>query len=59
MNPTRKRKAKIPPARNITVKPPDYQPSAKELNEEHDMPGMSRKQIRDTFFRPFNVTEKR
>lgn len=56
---TKRQKAKIPPARNITVKPSDYQPSAKELKEEHDMPGFTDKQIRDVFFRPFNVTEKR
>ena len=55
---TKKRKAKIPPARKITVKPATYQPSRKELREEHDMPGMSAKRVRDTFFRPFDVTEK-
>ena len=55
---TKKPKAKIPLARNIEVKPPTYQPSAKELNEKHDMPGMTDKQIRETFFRPFHVTEK-
>ena len=55
---TKKRKAKIPPRRKITVKPADYQPSRAELKETHDMPGLSRKQVRETFFRPFDVTEK-
>ena len=33
--------------------PKGYQPSKAELEEEIDMPGMSDKQLRDTFFRPF------
>ncbi len=53
------RRVKIPPPCEITVKPPDWQPSTKELNEKHDMPDLGDKQIRETFFRPFKVTEKR
>ncbi len=55
----RKRKAKIPPPRDIELRPAAHQPSRAELREEHDMPGMTDEQIRDTFFRPFRVTEKR
>lgn len=44
--------------RNVAVKPANYQPSVEELNEEHDMPGMSDPQIRDAFFRPINFVVK-
>ena len=39
---------------DLELKPGDYQPSRKEL--EYDMPGMTDKQVRDSFFRPFNLT---
>ena len=32
---------------------PDYQPSKAELEEEFDMPGLSREEARERFFRPF------
>lgn len=33
--------------------PTDYQLSKVELEEEFDMPGMSFKELREAFFRPF------
>ncbi|MCY4290841.1 MAG: hypothetical protein OXC72_03665 [Roseovarius sp.] len=33
-----------------TLKPSNYQPSKAELEEEHDMPGMTDEQIRHAFF---------
>ena len=56
---SKKRKAKIPPPRDIELRPSTYQPSRAELREKHDMPGLTDELIRDTFFRPFRVTEKR
>ncbi len=55
---TKKRKAQPPKPIDVTLKPRSYQPSKKELEEEMDMPGMTEKQIRDTFMRPIRVTEK-
>ena len=55
---TKQRKAKIAPPQDVDFKPSTYQPSAKELKEEHDMPGLSDKEIRDTFFRPFRVSKR-
>ncbi|MCY4253438.1 MAG: hypothetical protein OXC64_01745 [Flavobacteriaceae bacterium] len=34
------------------IKPSTYQPTAKELKEEHDMPGLSDEEIREAFFKP-------
>lgn len=40
------------------VKPPTYQPTAKELNEEYDMPGASMEAVRRAVFKPLNEGEK-
>jgi len=48
---TPKRKPKTP-ARHIDMPKSDYQPSAKELKEEVDMPGADMKTLRRAFFRP-------
>ncbi len=45
----------IPEPRTITVKDRRYQTSKAELEEEFDMPGMTEKELQDTFFRPFKV----
>ena len=45
----------IPRPRQITLPPKDYQPSKANMEEEIDMPGLSDKQVRKTFCRPFNV----
>ena len=55
MKPKRKR---IPPRRDLHMPPKGYQPSKAELDEEIDMPGMSDKQLRDTFFRPFRIVRQ-
>ncbi len=39
-------------SRKPQIKPSTYQPTAKELKEEHDMPGLSDEEIRETFFKP-------
>ena len=43
---------------DLEIKASDYQPSRQELREEHDMPGMTDKQIKERFFRPFNLVKK-
>ena len=43
----------VPEPRIVKVRARDYQPSKAELEEEIDMPGMSLKQMREAFFRPF------
>lgn len=50
-----KRKRRHTPHEPATMRLPkrDYQPSPKELREEVDMPGLSPKQVRKAFFRPF------
>ncbi len=47
-----------PKPKNLVIKSSDYQPTRKELDEKQDMPGMSDKQVRDSFFRPFNFIKK-
>ena len=37
---------------------PDYQPSKAELEEEFDMPGLSREEARERFLRPFRFERK-
>ena len=49
-----KRSPKHVPAPEPLILPPQgYQPSKAKLEAEIDMPGMSVKQIRETFFRPY------
>ena len=48
---TPKRKPKTP-ARLIDMPKSGYQPSAKELKEEMDMPGAPMETVRKAFFRP-------
>ena len=44
-----------------TMKIPDrkYQPSRAELREEIDMPGLTLKQVRAAFMRPFRFVQDR
>ena len=44
--------------KDLEIKPSDYQPTRKELREEQDMPGMSDKQVRKSFFQLFNFVKK-
>ncbi len=43
----------------LSLKPRSHQPSKKELEETEDMPAMSERELRETFMRPFRITEKR
>ncbi|MXY32752.1 MAG: hypothetical protein F4Y60_01410 [Boseongicola sp. SB0664_bin_43] len=45
----------LPDPVEITLKPSSYQPSAADMEEEIDMPGMSLDEIRSTSFRPLTV----
>ena len=61
MNTLRKPKRRpehIPEPRDLTMPPEGYQPRKGELEEEIDMPGMSEKRVRDTFFRPFRFVKE-
>ena len=52
---TNRAPARIPEQKTMVLPPKDYQPSKAEMEEEIDMPSMSDKQVRETFFRPFNL----
>jgi len=54
-----KKKHPLTNARTLHVKPSTYRPSVEELNEEHDMPGMTMEQVRDAFFSPVKFVEKK
>ena len=49
-----KKKAKLREPTPLTVSDRTYQPSRKELREEHDMPGLSLADSRKAFARPFD-----
>ena len=49
------RKQKLPDPVEVEMKPPTYQPSKVEQEEEFDMPGMTDEQIRAAFMRPIKV----
>ena len=51
------KKQKLPDPVEIDMKPPTYQPSKAEMEEEFDMPGMSEKQARSAFMRPVKTKE--
>ena len=59
-NPRRpkRRPERIPEPRALPMLPEGYQPRKEELEEEIDMPGMSEKRVRDTFFRPFRFVKE-
>ena len=40
------------------VQPLTYQPSAKEMNEEFNMPGASMETVRQAFFKPLDTKDK-
>ena len=39
------------------VKPPTYQPTAQEMNEEYDMPGASMETVRRAFFKRVDTAD--
>ena len=45
----------IPEPRNLPMPPKGYQPSKADQEDTIDMPRMSEKRLRETFFRPFRV----
>ena len=47
-----KRRAAQEP-RTLPLPSPGYQPSKAELEEEFDMPGLTDREVRERFFRPF------
>ena len=49
---------RIPTPRDMTLPPKDYQPSKADREAEIDMRGMSDKQVRETFFRPFGFLRR-
>ena len=49
---------RIPTPRDMPLPPKDYQPSKTDMEAEIGMPGMSDKQVRETFFRPFNFVRE-
>lgn len=62
MSTVRKRPARravpIPEPRDLPMPPKGYQPSKAEQEEEIDMPRLSGKQLRETFFRPFRFVKR-
>ena len=53
-----RRPERIPEPRGLPMPPEGYQPSKADQEEEIDMPGMSEKRLRDTFFRPFRFLKE-
>ena len=49
------KKQKLPDPVEVEMKPPTYQPSKAEKEEEFDMPGMTDDQVRTAFMRPIKV----
>lgn len=58
MSMVKPKKQCVPGPRDLVVKPATYQPSKADLEEQHDMFGMNKRQIRSAFFRPFKIVEK-
>ncbi len=52
------KKQQIPEPIELEIKSSQYQPKMSEKKEQHDMPGMSKDELRDVFFRPFKVREE-
>jgi len=58
MKKEKKTKSRIKRAK-LDIKPPDYQPSQEELNEEFDMPGVDIETIRKAVFQPIDLPKAR
>lgn len=43
--------------KQASMKPPTYQPSRQEMNQEHDMPGASMETLRQAFFQPASTSD--
>ena len=55
---TKRRKRKVPEPRMLPLPPNGYQPSKAELEEEVDMPKLTKAQLRKTFLRVFRFERK-
>ena len=55
---TKRRKRKVPEPRTLPLPPSGYQPSKAELEEEVDMPKLTKAQLRKTFLRAFRFERK-
>ena len=53
-----RRPVPIPAPSDLAMPREGYQPRKAEREEEFDMPGMSDKQLRETFFRPFRFVKR-
>lgn len=53
----KKVKRKVPERRAIGLPASEYQPSKAEMEKEYDMPKASKKDVREAFFRPFDIVE--
>lgn len=51
-------KTEIPKSIPITLKSSQYQPKKAEKEVETDMPGLTEDQLRDVFFKPFEIKEE-
>ena len=49
---------RIPGPRTLTLPPKGHQPKKAEHEDAIDMPGMSDKRLRETFFRPFRFVKE-
>ena len=58
MKRSRRLAASMPEPRELRMPPKGYQPSKADQEEEIDMPRMSEKQLRETFFRPFRFVKQ-
>ena len=54
----KRKRVPIPDPVDLPMPPRGYQPSKAEQEEEIDMPGMSEKQLREAFFRPFRFVRQ-
>ena len=44
---------------SLDIKPPTYQPTKEEMNQEFDMPGASTETVRQAFFKPVKEKEEK
>lgn len=53
-----KPRQKIPSPIELDAMPSTYQPGKEELEERHDMPGLTKEQVQKLFFRPFKMNKR-
>ena len=52
-------KTKNKKPKELKIPPRDYQPSRKELRQEHDMPGADMETLKKAFFNPVKIVEEK